>query len=217
MLKLHERRHPQTRALSESVIPELTGRIIKWDPEKRYGFLHTGDRRVFLHIRDFAERHKQPKPGDRIRFTMGKDDKGRPCARSAVHVHDGGRITSASLLVVCGLLILPVYALYETGLEPLWVATCLLVINAITYWQYADDKQRARKKDWRVSEASLHILEFLGGWPAAWLAQRRFRHKCSKGSYQFTFWLIVIAWQIVAYDSLQDWMLLTEMRTWLPA
>ncbi|HSH15989.1 MAG TPA: DUF1294 domain-containing protein [Verrucomicrobiae bacterium] len=53
----------------------------------------------------------------------------------------------------------------------------------------------------RVSEANLHLLELLGGWPAALLAQRRLRHKCSKGSYQFMFWLIVLGHQFVAGDS----------------
>jgi len=41
----------------------------------------------------------------------------------------------------------------------------------------------------------LHLLELLGGWPGAFLAQRRLRHKCSKRRYQFVFWLIVLAYQ----------------------
>jgi uncharacterized membrane protein YsdA (DUF1294 family) len=56
-----------------------------------------------------------------------------------------------------------------------------------------------------VSEANLHLLELLGGWPGAFLAQRRLRHKCSKGSYQFVFWLIVLGYQFAAYDSFHDW------------
>lgn len=51
----------------------------------------------------------------------------------------------------------------------------------------------------------LHLLELLGGWPGAFLAQRRLHHKCSKGSYQFVFWLIVLAYQFAAYDSFQNW------------
>ena len=41
--------------------------------------------------------------------------------------------------------------------------------------------------------------------PGAILAQRRFRHKCAKGAYQFTFWVIVLLHQSAAYDSLHDW------------
>jgi len=45
----------------------------------------------------------------------------------------------------------------------------------------------------------------LGGWPGAFLAQRRFRHKCSKVSYQVVFWVIALTYQLVAFDSLQEW------------
>jgi hypothetical protein len=49
------------------------------------------------------------------------------------------------------------------------------------------------------------MTELLGGWPGAFLAQRRLRHKCSKVSYQFVFWLIVLAYQFAAFDSIQNW------------
>jgi uncharacterized membrane protein YsdA (DUF1294 family) len=51
----------------------------------------------------------------------------------------------------------------------------------------------------------LHLLDLLGGWPGGFLAQRRLRHKCSKGSFQFVFWLIVLSWQFAAVDSFQNW------------
>ena len=62
------------------------------------------------------------------------------------------------------------------------------------------DKDRAVSSGWRVPESSLHLAELLGGWPGALLAQRRLRHKCSKTSYQFVFWNIVILFQIAAVD-----------------
>jgi len=46
----------------------------------------------------------------------------------------------------------------------------------------------------------LHLAELLGGWPGAFLAQRRLRHKCSKVSYQFAFWCIVGLFQLVSTD-----------------
>jgi uncharacterized membrane protein YsdA (DUF1294 family) len=55
----------------------------------------------------------------------------------------------------------------------------------------------------------------LGGWPGAFLAQRRLRHKCSKASYQFLFWIIVLAHQFAALDSLQDWRLSRTALNWL--
>jgi hypothetical protein len=51
----------------------------------------------------------------------------------------------------------------------------------------------------------LHLLELLGGWPGAFLAQRRLRHKSSKGSYLFVFVLIVGLHQFLAIDALRGW------------
>jgi uncharacterized membrane protein YsdA (DUF1294 family) len=110
----------------------------------------------------------------------------------------------ASLLLMAALLVLPITALHRRGVDFRRVATYGLVINALTYWTYARDKRRAVQGEWRISEFHLHVLELLGGWPGAWLAQRRLRHKCSKGSYQFVFWLIVLGYQFAAYDSFQN-------------
>ena len=52
-------------------------------------------------------------------------------------------------------------------------------------------------------------------WPGAWVAQRRLRHKCSKGSYQFVFWLIVLGHQFAAFDSFQDWQLSRAGLKWM--
>jgi uncharacterized membrane protein YsdA (DUF1294 family) len=57
-----------------------------------------------------------------------------------------------------------------------------------------------RTAGWRLPEATLHFAEILGGWPGAFLAQRRLRHKCSKAGYQIVFWGIVLLFQIAALD-----------------
>jgi uncharacterized membrane protein YsdA (DUF1294 family)/cold shock CspA family protein len=183
----------------------LTAKIVEWDDQRGYGFLQVGNGRLFLHWRDFAERHKRPAVGDVIRFTGGVDARGRTCAKNAVHVNDGGRITVLAVLLLACLLMLPASALHQRGLDFRWVGAYALVMGAISYGSYALDKRRARAKEWRISEAGLHVTELLGGWPGAFLAQRRLRHKCSKGSYQMMFWLIVLAYQFVAFDSFQDW------------
>lgn len=110
-----------------------------------------------------------------------------------------------SFLVVVVLLALPVYAVQRLGPGYYWLGIYALVLSAITYWRYAVDKRRAEEGLWRVPETQLHLLELLGGWPGAFLGQRRFRHKCSKGSYQVMFWLIVLAYQFAAYDSFHNW------------
>lgn len=65
-------------------------------------------------------------------------------------------------------------------------------MSAITVAAYAIDKRRAAHGGRRLRERSLHLLELLGGWPGALLAQRTLRHKNAKASYQMVFWLIVI-------------------------
>jgi uncharacterized membrane protein YsdA (DUF1294 family) len=120
-------------------------------------------------------------------------------------VNEGGRITGLNVLLTAGLLVLPALALQRRVADFRWVAAYALALGAFTWWAYALDKRRARAKEWRLSEGRLHLLELLGGWPGAYLAQRRLRHKCSKTGYQVVFWLIVLAYQFAAFDSLQGW------------
>ena len=110
-----------------------------------------------------------------------------------------------SFLIVVVLLAFPGYAAHRLVITYPWLALYAVAISALTYWVYAVDKRRAEQGEWRIPEANLHLLELLGGWPGAFLAQRRLRHKCSKGSYQVMFWLIVLAYQFAAFDSFQNW------------
>ena len=106
------------------------------------------------------------------------------------------------------LLILPIIALIQRQLDWSWVTVYLLLINVSTYFAYALDKRRARKGAWRIAETWLHLFEFLGGWPAALVAQRHLRHKCAKQNYQILFWLIILVHQLVALDAVLGWRLL---------
>lgn len=115
------------------------------------------------------------------------------------------------LLFLGGLLVLPALALKHHGADVWNNAAYVLTLSVITHAVYTSDKHRARANAWRIPESNLHLLELLGGWPGAWLAQRSLRHKCSKGSYQFVFWLIILIHQFVAFDSLQNWKLSHEL------
>ncbi|MDI1248421.1 MAG: DUF1294 domain-containing protein [Lacunisphaera sp.] len=184
----------------------LTGRILEWSGARGFGYLEHEGRRVFLHIRDFTERPRTPEPGDPVSFVLGADRQGRPCAQQAVFLGDAGRIKAAHFLVLVFLL-LPGNAVFDrlglTGVvyAGAWVA----LISIITYIIYAVDKRRARAKAQREPETRLHLLELLGGWPGAFFAQRRLRHKSAKGSYQFVFVLIIGLHQFLAIDALRGW------------
>ncbi len=75
-------------------------------------------------------------------------------------------------------------------LMPLAVGAYLLM-SIVTAIAYVRDKRAARTRRRRTPEARLHLLELLGGWPGAFLAQRLIRHKNAKASYQVAFWAIV--------------------------
>jgi uncharacterized membrane protein YsdA (DUF1294 family) len=162
---------------------------------------------VFLHHRDFAERHKPPEVDDVIEFSLGTDRQGRGCATHAVHRNDGGRIRGRDLAVLLLLLVAPGWASWQFAVT--WNGRALLgwcpLASAVTYFLYADDKRRARHGTWRAPESTLHFFELVGGWPGAFLAQRRLRHKVSKRSFQLVFWFIVLAHQFVAVDYLLGW------------
>ena len=115
---------------------------------------------------------------------------------------------------MAALLVLPIFALHRREWDLRWIGACAFVLSAFTYWAYACDKRRAQQGGWRVPEAQLHFLELLGGWPGAWFAQRRLRHKISKGSYQVVFWLIVLGHQVFAFDSLQEWKFTRATLKW---
>jgi uncharacterized membrane protein YsdA (DUF1294 family) len=112
------------------------------------------------------------------------------------------------LLVLLFALLLPGFAIYQLSLAPRWLgalAAFVVAINAITFWIYAIDKRRAEAGEWRISEAQLHLLELLGGWPGAWLVSDTCVISVPKPVINFVFGLIVLSHQIAAFDSFQNW------------
>ncbi len=77
----------------------------------------------------------------------------------------------------------------------------LLLINAITFMLYAADKYASVRGWRRISEKNLHLFALMGGTPAAFIAQRLFRHKTRKADFQRKFLMVVIlqAIAITAY------------------
>lgn len=57
-------------------------------------------------------------------------------------------------------------------------------MSLLTFLAFRSDKRRAERNQWRVTEASLLMLAFLGGWPGAKLAQRLYRNKTRKEPFR---------------------------------
>ena len=68
----------------------------------------------------------------------------------------------------------------------------LIAINVTTFVMYGYDKFVSGTGKLRVPEKLLHVLALLGGSPAGLMAQKVFRHKTVKGSFQLAYWAIVI-------------------------
>lgn len=146
-------------------------------------------------------------------FASAKNTEGKQTSSAT----NPARFGFPDILVLLVLLLFPVFALYRLSEGAGWngwitasVAVALSLCAFIAVWT---DKRSAQAGEWRTPERLLHLLEWIGGWPGSFLAQRAFRHKVSKGSYQIVFWFIVIVYEFVAIDSLQSWKWLRWLGT----
>jgi uncharacterized membrane protein YsdA (DUF1294 family) len=122
---------------------------------------------------------------------------------------DESKLTSRHLVLLLALLVFPTLALHRLSafIGIGWLLGYAATISLLTYAVYGADKDSAQDETsrWRAPEKLLHGLELAGGWPGAFLAQRRLRHKCSKVSYQIVFWFIVTLHVYLATDYVLGW------------
>jgi uncharacterized membrane protein YsdA (DUF1294 family) len=71
------------------------------------------------------------------------------------------------------------------------VLVVYVVLSLLAFIVYGHDKNAAQTNQWRTKEKTLHLLDFLGGWPGGLVAQQILRHKSSKESFQVIFWIVV--------------------------
>ncbi|MDP0491482.1 MAG: DUF1294 domain-containing protein [Verrucomicrobiota bacterium JB023] len=194
---------------------EKNGKLVEWNDERGFGWVEAEGQRVFAHISEFGEGQPRPRKGDRVTYRLGKDGKGRRQAKGILMKRTSSLRGSLSRLAFLVLLVLPILA--GGKLLPQWwlVPTGMVVMSVITWSAYRDDKRRSQAAEWRVRESTLHLLELLGGWPGAFFAQRRFRHKVSKGKFLFVFWLIVTLWQLVSFEIVSGGVLRDDVLGWL--
>jgi uncharacterized membrane protein YsdA (DUF1294 family)/cold shock CspA family protein len=183
------------------------GIIKSWLGEKGFGFIQPNDggKDIFIHIRDLKHENYQPVIGDKIVYKITSDKNGKTRAYDAVikgkKVINNDKqqnlkkekqfqfnllprlILAITPFILSGLLIKQ-----HNNYIPLFA---YLFFSPLTFLFYAYDKSMALKDKWRISEATLHLLELLGGWPAALITQYTIRHKNKKTSFQIIFWLII--------------------------
>lgn len=69
----------------------------------------------------------------------------------------------------------------------------LICINLAAFFLCALDKHRARRKKWRIPEATLFAVSLLGGSVGMYLAMLLFRHKTRHLSFMLGIPLIFLA------------------------
>lgn len=143
---------------------------------------------------------------EKIRIKPRNSESGKDSSPSRKPVQPGNKfrlhehkVPWLSLLL---LLILPLIGALSLVKDygTLWILCAYVVASIITYYFYWDDKRRAKVGEWRIPEENLHFWSLVGGWPGAFIAQRQFRHKTKKLSFQSVFWLTVIGHQLLWFD-----------------
>lgn len=195
------------------------GRLVEWFDDKGYGFIQPNDAskdRVFLHIKDFSRQGPRPIVGCALEYTVLLDGEGRFRAQQVMYLKASQtqkilpkpknvnvqqqKLKPMQIACVGYILALAVFTLL--GLLSGMVLLFISIINALTYWLYAQDKEAALLGNRRVPEQTLHILSFLGGWPTAWLAQEKMRHKTQKQPFRKIYFctialnILLILWLI---------------------
>ena len=62
----------------------------------------------------------------------------------------------------------------------------LLLVNAAAFLAFGEDKRRAKRREWRIPEATLLGAAFLGGSLGSLLGMLIFRHKTRKPKFYIT-------------------------------
>jgi uncharacterized membrane protein YsdA (DUF1294 family)/cold shock CspA family protein len=176
------------------------GTITEWNDAKGYGFVtpESGGARVFVHVSSLPRGRSRPRGGEVVVYEVGPGRAGKPQAVGVQYVGptapaDPGRTASGAAWAAGAAFLAAITALALLGRAPLWSPLPYAVMSLFAFAAYDADKRKAQAGAWRTPEATLHLLEFLGGWPGALIAQRRFRHKTRKTEYQAVFWAIVLA------------------------
>lgn len=187
------------------------GRLVEWFDDQGYGFIQPNDAsksRVFLHIKNFARQGPRPIVGCALEYVVQLDGQGRYKAIQVTYLkasqsqkkYQSNTVQSETVVstklqpmqifAITYILFLALFTFI--GLLSGMVLLFISIMNVMTYWFYAQDKEAAQNGNRRVPENTLHVLAFLGGWPSAWLAQQRLRHKTQKQPFRKIYFCTIL-------------------------
>ncbi len=73
-----------------------------------------------------------------------------------------------------------------------WILLLLAAVNLLAFVLYGVDKLKAKKGAWRIPEATLLLVAFLGGSLGALLGMEVFRHKTKHATFRILVPLFLI-------------------------
>ena len=72
------------------------------------------------------------------------------------------------------------------------IISYFIIISLVTFFLFAEDKRRAKKKKWRIPEKVLFVLAAIGGSVGAIAGMWIFRHKTKHWYFKFGMPIIIL-------------------------
>lgn len=180
----------------------LQGKVLNWNDDKGYGFVEPngGGERAFVHVKAFNPRSRRPVTGEVITYELTREKNNRYKAENIKFARESKNTNkrrkpknsssfgSVFILFFCIGLLMSVLI----GRLPVLVVGIYVGMSLIAFIAYAIDKSAAQNDRWRTQESTLHMLSLIGGWPGAFLAQTKLRHKSSKTEFKSVYWFTVL-------------------------
>jgi uncharacterized membrane protein YsdA (DUF1294 family)/cold shock CspA family protein len=187
----------QKKQKSRKVPPLQKGTLVMWNDTKGFGFIrpNQADEDFFIHISNFKKGlTRRPEIGDEVQFREAEGPGKKRVSYALIpalietdtasvaqfELNPRQRSWLTNVLIITPLVLSSYLLLMAKNPVPFF---SYFILSLLTMILYGKDKANAATRKWRVPESYFHILELMGGWPGALIAQNDFRHKTRASTY----------------------------------